>query len=163
MEANHDMPQDRLTTASGPELMPDMEGQRPQPFRRFRSAAGRSGSDAGYLESIQTELVLLREENARLRFQRAQPPDADSMIERLKALSVAQPSSEDHRDEAWHLVSEALVMREVLIDVCKEIGQTMITLQTRLSELGLDLPDRMAPAAGHDRHASLASPTATAR
>jgi hypothetical protein len=162
MEANHDMSQDRLTTASGPELLTD-DDQRPQPFRRFRSSAGRSGSDAGYLESIQTELVLLREENARLRFQRAQPPDADSMIERLKALSVAQSPSEDHRDEAWHLVSEALVMREVLIDVCKEIGQTMITLQTRLSELGVDLPDRMTPSAGLDRHASLASPTATAR
>jgi hypothetical protein len=162
MEANQDMPKDRLTTASGPELMTDAEGQRPQPFRRFRSSAGRAGGDAGYLESIQSELVLLREENARLRFQRAQPPDADSMIERLKALSVASPS-EDHRDEAWHLVSEALVMREVLIDVCKEIGQTMITLQTRLSELGLDLPDRMAPPAAHERHASLASPTATLR
>ena len=153
MEANQDIPQDHLTTAD--------DSERPQPFRRFRSSAGRSGGDAGYLESIQSELVLLREENARLRFQRAQPPGADSMIERLKALSVAQPPSEDHRDEAWHLISEALVMREVLIDVCKEIGQTMITLQTRLSELGLDLPDRMAPPA-HERHAALASPTATA-
>jgi hypothetical protein len=162
MEANQDMPQDRLKTAAGAEFMTEAEHQRPQAFRRFRSSAGRTAGDAGYLESIQTELVLLREENARLRFQRAQPPDADSMIERLKALSVASPS-EDHRDEAWHLVGEALVMREVLIDVCKEIGQTMITLQTRLSELGLDLPDRMSPSVGHERHASLASPTATAR
>ena len=162
MEANQDMPQDRLAAAAGPELVAEGEGQRPQPFRRFRSSAARAGGDAGYLESIQTELVLLREENARLRFQRAQPPDADSMIERLKALSVASPS-EDHRDEAWHLVGEALVMREVLIDVCKEIGQTMITLQTRLSELGLDLPDRIAPPAAHERHASLASPAANAR
>jgi hypothetical protein len=154
MEANQDMPQDHLTTAA--------DSERPQPFRRFRASTGRSSGDAGYLESIQSELVLLREENARLRFQRAQPPGADSMIERLKALSVAHPPSEDSRDEAWHLISEALVMREVLIDVCKEIGQTMITLQTRLSELGLDLPDRMAPPAAHERHASLASPTATA-
>ena len=153
MEANQDMPQDHLTTAA--------ESERPQPFRRFRSSAGRSSGDAGYLESIQSELVLLREENARLRFQRAQPPGAESMIERLKALSVAS-ASEDHRDEAWHLVSEALVMREVLIDVCKEIGQTMITLQTRLSELGLDLPDRVAQLAPDDRHSSLASPTASA-
>ena len=163
MEANQDTPQDPLETAAESELMPQAEGQRPQPFRRFRSSTARSGVDAGYLESIQTELVLLREENARLRFERAQQPDADSMIARLKALSAAQAFDADHRDAAWHLVSEALVMREVLIDVCKEIGQTMITLQTRLSELGLDLPDRMAPSAGQDRHASLASPTATAR
>ena len=57
MEANHDMSQDRLTTASGPELITDVESQRAQPFRRFRSSVGRSGSDAGYLESIQSELV----------------------------------------------------------------------------------------------------------
>jgi hypothetical protein len=51
----------------------------------------------------------------------------------------------------------------VHIDVCKEIGQTTITLQTRLSELTLDLPDRVSPPSGHDRGASLASPTATAQ
>ena len=149
--------------AAQPEPFPQAEGQRPQPFRRFRSSAARAGVDAGYLESIQTELVLLREENARLRFERAKPPDPDSMIDRLKSLSVAQPPSEDHRDEAWHLVGEVLVMREVLIDVCKEIGQTMITLQTRLSELGLDRPDGVGPSPQHERHASLASPGATAR
>jgi hypothetical protein len=114
-----------------------------QPFRRLRSIGGRSGVDVGYLERVESELVLLREENARLRLERAQRPDAGSMIERLKTLSADQSPSHDHRDEAWHLVSEALVMRDVLIDVCKEIGQTTITLQTRLSALALDLPDRI--------------------
>ena len=114
-----------------------------QPFQRLRSIGGRSGVDAGYLERVETELVLLREENARLRFERAQRPDAGSMIERLKSLSAAQPPNQNHRDEAWHLISEALVMRDVLIDVCKEIGQTTITLQTRLSDLALDLPERL--------------------
>jgi hypothetical protein len=161
MDATYDTPND------GPKLMTEEASRaarhRPQPFRRFRAATGRAGVDAGYLESIQAELVLLREENARLRFERAQQPDADSMIERLKSLSAAQAFDEDHRDAAWHLVSEALVMREVLIDVCKEIGQTTITLQTRLSELALDLPDRVSPPSGHDRGASLASPTASAQ
>jgi len=114
-----------------------------QPFRRLRSIGGRSGVDVGYLERVESELVLLREENARLRLERAQRPDAGSMIERLKTLSADQSPNHDHRDEAWHLVSEALVMRDVLIDVCKEIGQTTITLQTRLSALALDLPDRI--------------------
>ena len=114
-----------------------------QPFRRLRSIGGRSGVDVGYLERVESELVLLREENARLRLERAQRPDAGSMIERLKTLSADQSPTHDHRDEAWHLVSEALVMRDVLIDVCKEIGQTTITLQTRLSALALDLPDRI--------------------
>jgi hypothetical protein len=167
MDATQDTSQDQLATAAEPELITEEVGRaarhRPQPFRRFRSSGGRSGIDAGYLESVQAELVLLREENARLRFERAQQPDVDSMIERLKALSAAQAFDEDHRDAAWHLVSEALVMREVLIDVCKEIGQTTITLQTRLSELALDLPDRVSTPRGHKRSASLASPSASAQ
>jgi len=146
MEASYDTSQDLLGKS---ELMMDdevnpAERQRSQPFRRFRSIGGRSGADAGYVERIESELVLLREENARLRFERAQRPDAGSMIERLKSLSAAQPPDQNHHDEAWHLVSEALVMRDVLIDVCKEIGQTTITLQTRLSDLALDLPKRIA-------------------
>ena len=131
-----------------------------RPVRRPR-ATSRSGasarseharaSDARYIESIQAELVLLREENARLRFERVQRPDADSMIEHLKTLSAAQPPDEDDRDDAWHLIGEALVMREVLIDICKEIGQTSITLQTRLNELQPDLPQRDVPPAPQER------------
>ncbi|MEA2232940.1 MAG: hypothetical protein QOD83_2756 [Solirubrobacteraceae bacterium] len=119
------------------------EGQRPQPFRRLRSIGGRSGVDVAYLERVETELVLLREENARLRLERAQRPGAGPMIERLKTLSTCEPPDQDHRDEAWHLISQALVMRDVLIDVCKEIGQTTTTLQTRLSDLAPDLADRV--------------------
>jgi hypothetical protein len=136
---------------------------RTQPFRRFRSSVSRSGTEADYLSTIQAELVLLREENARLRFERAQRPDADSMIERLTALSAAQPPSADHRDEAWHLVGEALVMREVLIDICTEIGQTVITLQTRLGNLGIDLPQRVAAPAAPERHPTLVTPSASSQ
>jgi hypothetical protein len=144
MEASQQTPEDQLAAGAAPELTTTHPGpRRAQPFRRFRSIGGRSGVDAGYVERLETELALLREENARLRFERAQRPDAGSLVERLRALSEAQPHNEDHRDAAWHLIGEALVMREVLVDVCKEIGQTTITLQTRLANLGLELPERM--------------------
>jgi hypothetical protein len=176
MEASYDTSQDLLAATAKSELMMDevnpAERQRSQPFRRFRSIGGRSGADADYVERIESELVLLREENARLRFERAQRPDAGSMIERLKSLSAAQPPDQDHHDEAWHLVSEALVMRDVLIDVCKEIGQTTITLQTRLNDLALDLPVRAAdggreqpqwlPPSAPERRIYPASPPASA-
>jgi hypothetical protein len=174
MEASQHTSQDLLSAAAEAELMTEdggrAERQRAQPFRRFRSIGGRSGGDAGYVERIESELVLLREENARLRFERAQRPDAGSMIDRLKSLSAAQPPDQNHRDEAWHLVSEALVMRDVLIDVCKEIGQTTITLQTRLNDLVLNLPDRVSdvrpekvewlPPTMHERSIFPASPPA---
>jgi hypothetical protein len=114
---------------------------RRSPFRRFRSVGGRGGADTGYLERIEAELVLLREENARMRLERAQRPDAGSMIDNLKTLSAASAPDEERRDHTWSLISQTVVMREVLLDVCKEIGQTVITLQTRLNELGLDLPE----------------------
>lgn len=133
-------------------VAPDAHGVgRSHPFRRFASIGTRNGSDAGYLERTEAELALLREENARLRMERAQRPDAGSMVERLRTLSAAPVPEEDVRDEAWHLISEALVMRDVLVDVCKEIGQTAITLQTRLNALTPDLPAHAGPAAQAER------------
>jgi hypothetical protein len=162
MEASQQTPEDQLAASAAPEFETShAEPRRSQPFRRFRSIGARSGADDGYVERLEAELALLREENARLRFERAQRPDAGSLVERLRALSAAQPPDEDHRDAAWHLVGEALVMREVLVDVCKEIGQTTITLQTRLSNLGLDLPDRIDLGAAPAPYTSLAPPHAS--
>jgi hypothetical protein len=162
MEASQQTPEAQLAARAATDFETShAEPRRAQPFRRFRSIGGRSGADDGYVERLEAELALLREENARLRFERAQRPDAGSMVERLRALSAAQPPDEDHRDAAWHLVGEALVMREVLVDVCKEIGQTTITLQTRLSDLGLDLPDRIDLGAAPAPYTSLAPPHAS--
>lgn len=162
MDTSHNTPPEQLAARveSGSMSAEDggEEGQRSHPFRRFRSIGGRSGVEAGYVERIEAELVLLREENARLRMERVQRPDAGPMIDRLKSLSAAAPPDEEQRDQAWHLIGEALVMREVLIDVCKEIGQTTITLQTRLSDLGLDLPGRDEAPAALEAQPSIPSP-----
>lgn len=163
MDTNHNTPPEQLAARVESGFMNAEDGQRSHPFRRFRSIGGRSGVDAGYVERIEAELVLLREENARLRMERAQRPDAGPMIDRLKSLSAAAPPDEDQRDQAWHLIGEALVMREVLIDVCKEIGQTTITLQTRLNDLGLDLPGRDEAPAALEAQPSIPSPFSSAR
>jgi hypothetical protein len=94
--------------------------------------------------AAEAELAYLRAENARLRFERDQGPDAGATIGQLKSPSAAQPPDENLHDEAWHIASETLVMRDVLIDVCKEIGQTTVILQTRLSALTFDQPERMS-------------------
>lgn len=162
MEATQQTPEDQLAAGAAPEFETSQaEPHRAQPFGRFRSIAGRAGVDHGHVERMEAELALLREENARLRFERARRPDAGSLVERLRALAATTPPDEDHRDAAWHLVGEVLVMRDVLIDVCTEIGQTTITLQTRLSDLGLDLPERLDLADAPVPHASLASPYAS--
>lgn len=166
MEAGHHTSQDELIgTEPETELMTDGVARevrnRQSPFRRFTSIGGRNGVDAGFLERMEAELALLREENARLRFERAQRPDAGPMIDKLRSLSGTQNVNEDEHDEAWHLIGEALVMRDVLIDVCKEIGQTAITLQTRLSALTPDLPAQASPPAQPAQHElSSAAPSA---
>ncbi|MCA1700269.1 MAG: hypothetical protein LC790_15755 [Actinobacteria bacterium] len=84
--------------------------------------------------------MLLREDNARLRLGQAQTPDAGRLVERLRVLVEHCPDGalsggEDHGDEIWQMLSEATLVRNVLIDVCTEIGQVVVTLQGRLDDL----------------------------
>lgn len=102
-------------------------------FRRLRSVTKRSDGRGEQEHALEADAMLLREENARLRVKLEQPPDVGHVIERLRAIS-AYPTSEDS-DDAWQLLTEAIVMRNALIEVCREIGQAMGALEARLSFL----------------------------
>lgn len=112
--------------------------------RLKRRSEGRSGEILGALEA---DALLLREENARLRVKLEAPPTVGHVIERLRALPspCAAPAEARHRpmtgeqaeqgDEALHVLTEALVMRNALVEVCSEIGQVMAGLEARLAAL----------------------------
>lgn len=106
------------------------------------------------LARLEAEIVLLREDNARLRLGQAQMPDAGRLVERLRVLVERCPDGalrdrEDQGDEIWQILSEATLVRNVLIDVCAEIGQVVVTLQSRLDDL---VPQaRFGEANDHDR------------
>jgi hypothetical protein len=116
------------------------------PFRSLRRLSrrtdGRSGDLVGALEA---DALLLREENARLRVKLVAPPNVGHVIERLRAIPTPStpegdhgPASQEHAeqaDEALHVLTEAIVMRNALLDVCSEIGQVMAGLEARLAAL----------------------------
>lgn len=107
------------------------------PRRRFGSAGTRH--DAAYAISLKDELARLREENALLRAEFSRSTGAQAADE---LLALSGQRSVDQLD---HIATQAVAMRDDLVEVCKELGQTTITLQTRLHGVRPDLPDHSLP------------------
>jgi hypothetical protein len=110
-----------------------------RPFRslqRLRGIAKRpEGRSGALIDALEADALLLREENARLRVKLESSPDVGHVIERLRALTTPRSSDAEHGDEAWRLFTEAIVLRNALIEVCKEIGEAMASLEARLESL----------------------------
>ena len=123
-------------------------------MRRLGVLAKRPDAHNGALtEALEADALLLREENARLRVKLEAPPNAGEVIERLRALPVPTPSANgDHAEESWQMLTEILVMRNSLIEICKQIGQVMAGLESSLQSLSPPDPgttrDSVARAAG---------------
>jgi hypothetical protein len=111
----------------------------PNLWRRLGAIAklpeGRNGADA---EALEADALLLREENARLRVKLEASPDMGRVIERLRTLPAASPQP-DPAEDAWQMLTEVMVMRNSLIDICREIGQVIGNLGESLE--GLTPPD----------------------
>jgi hypothetical protein len=119
-----------------------------RPFRSLRKLTRRPDGDER-VDTLEADALLLREENARLRVKLVAPPNVGHVIERLRALPTPAatpaeehgPSNQEHAehaeqaDEALHVLTEAIVMRNALLEVCSEIGQVMAGLEARLAAL----------------------------
>ena len=114
------------------------------PLRKLtRRTEGRGGDR---VDALEADALLLREENAQLRVKLVAPPNVGQVIERLRAIPAPPsppeaehgPSNQEHEeqaDEALHVLTEAIVMRNALLEVCSEIGQVMAGLEARLAAL----------------------------
>ena len=90
------------------------------------------------MEALEADALLLREENARLRVKLEASPDMGNVIERLRALPAPSPQvseEPDPADDAWQMLTEVIVMRNSLIDICREIGRVMTHLETSLESI----------------------------
>lgn len=99
-------------------------------FASGDSAAAQSPDD---IEQLEADIALLREDNARLRLAQARPSDPGRLIERLRVAAETSPYSdprdaESLRDETWQQLADAVLVRNMLIDVCAEIGQVILAL-----------------------------------
>ena len=158
VDRNPSFPQDAPSPQADPNLIfeapqvgsaDDATERSPRaPFRSLRRLARRSEGRSGHIVgALEADALLLREENARLRVKLEAPPTVGHVIERLRALPTP-PSPEEHGptnqqhaehaeqgDEALHVLTEAIVMRNALLEVCSEIGQVMAGLEARLAAL----------------------------
>ena len=102
---------------------------------RFRGLGGAEMAPGSDDESeLRLQVMLLREENARLKSARHQPPSAGSAIERIRV--VNSPTSDPETvDQAWGLLTDCLVIREGLEQVCVEVQQAIGAVQERLAAL----------------------------
>jgi hypothetical protein len=80
---------------------------------------------------LRLQLMLLREENARLKAARHQPPSPGTAIDRVRML--ATPATEaEQADDAWSVLADCLVIRESLDQACVEIHRAITSVRDRL-------------------------------
>jgi hypothetical protein len=107
---------------------------------RLRRHGGSPKGDAhNELPAVLAELVLLREENARLKAQQHQLPSLGQVLGRARSLpTAANMDRDDVGDEATQLLIESLVTREALLELCDEIQRSMEAVKARLDALSPD-------------------------
>jgi hypothetical protein len=126
-------------------------------FRRRRAAVQHGAPGADPIEDALAELVLLREENARLKAARHQVPSFGHVVGQMRAMPDLE-RAEDAADEAAEMLAEVVVLRDSLLEVCEELERAMATVRSRLHRLGGDESagrvDPIRPAGEEDVRAS---------
>jgi hypothetical protein len=117
----------------------------PMPTRRGRlgrrRSARRRSAGAAAAEEVRAELVLLREENARLKAARHQLPSFDRVVGQARTLlapDATDARAGDRADEATDLLVDIVVLRESLVAVCEELERSLAAVRARLDRLGAE-------------------------
>ena len=87
------------------------------------------------LGALRAELVLLREENARLKAAPHQAPDLARLLDRARSLPSARLDDDSLADETTRVLIEGLVIRESLLEICQGIERAMVSFEARLKAL----------------------------
>ena len=124
----------------------------PRGRRRFRRVAGTLEDDgrpgAGDpLDSVHAELVLLREENARLKAAQHRRADVGRLLDRARSLPAAAADSGGASDDTAQLLFDGLVIRESLLEICREIERAMVAFEAKLDALATAAVERPSAAA----------------
>jgi hypothetical protein len=115
--------------------------------RRFERPAAPSSGAADSRSALEAEVVLLREENARLKAARHQPHNVGDFLERTRSLRSEEVDRGNLADETAQMLVEGLVIRESLIEICHEIERSMVIFEARLDALAT-AADQLVPLHG---------------
>ena len=120
-----------------------------EPFGRFRRGIERlrgefdANADEHPVdedEDLKVQMMLLREENARLKMASRRDSDIGTLIGQLRLLAGTAGETEIG-DEVWSLLTELLVIREGLERACIEIESSIGAVHERLRLLSVILDD----------------------
>jgi hypothetical protein len=135
--------QDILESVLGPgghEQLPAASEVGPNRLRRrlerFRGAVIERDGFAGNEDEaeLKLQLLLLREENARLKSDRELPASPGTTLDRVRTLATSANESEA-LDDAFSILAECLALREGLDQVCLEMGEALDGVRGRLVEI----------------------------
>jgi len=131
-------------------------GETPRGRKRFRRVGPLAVDDrAGVgesLASVNAELVLLREENARLKAAQHRRADVSRLLERARSLPSAATDRDGTSDDTAQLLFDGLVIRESLLEICREIERAMVAFEAKLDALADIAIDRPASAPADHTH-----------
>ena len=102
------------------------------------------------LNALRAELVLLREENARLKAAQHQRADVSRLIGRARSLAAGEPDRDSISDDVEQLLVEGLLIRESLLEICQEVERSMVAFEGKLNALVAVSGGRSRPPASHD-------------
>jgi hypothetical protein len=106
------------------------------------------------LAALHAEVVLLREENARLRGAQHQRAEIGRLLGRARALPSTAVDRDSVGDDAAQLLIEGLVIRESLLEICEEIERSMVAFEAKLGALAAPAIDHAIPPAAEPQHAT---------
>ncbi|HYB28981.1 MAG TPA: hypothetical protein VEF89_20380 [Solirubrobacteraceae bacterium] len=89
-------------------------------------------------DSLRLEVMLLREEVARLRAERHRSADIGTLIDQLRELGAGSGEA-DMEDEVWSLLAEMMVFREGLEQACIELESAVGAVRRHLGSLSVKL------------------------
>jgi hypothetical protein len=104
------------------------------------------------LSALQAELVLLREENARLKAAEHRGPDIGALLARARSLPAAEPDRDSVDDETTRVFVESLVIRESLLEICQDIERAMVAFEAKLRALDAATPGPPKSRQGRNGH-----------
>ena len=106
-------------------------------------------------DDLKLQVMLLREENTRLKAARYKPADPGSVIEQVRVLADSDGMG-DLLDETWDVLAECLALREGLDRACEEIENAISSVRERLRRLGAKI-DTISPSDAGAQDASQTS------
>jgi hypothetical protein len=125
-------------------------GEERRPRRRFRRVGPLTADERSAIgepiASVHAELVLLREENARLKAAQHRRADVSRLLDRARSLPTAAADRDGASDDTAQLLFDGLVIRESLLEICREIERAMVAFEAKLDALASAAVDRPSPA-----------------